>query len=94
MIGWYKRSRSRLGANWAESTSQKYLYGWKAWEKWAERYKEVTAIPADPFHICLYLNDLIQEKKKPGALTNALTGIRWEHLSYLSPTEDYLVELT
>ena len=42
------------------------------------------------------MNDLSREKKQPGAITNALTGIRWGHLrkGYQSPTDDCLVQLT
>uniref|UniRef100_A0A7M5UFH8 Uncharacterized protein n=1 Tax=Clytia hemisphaerica TaxID=252671 RepID=A0A7M5UFH8_9CNID len=82
-----------IDANWAESTARKYSYGWNAWVKWSDQYDEVIAIPADPFHVCLYLNDLSREKKQPGTITNALTGIRWGHLrkGYQSPTDDCLV---
>lgn len=85
-----------IDANWARSTARKYSYGWNAWVKWSDQYDEVLAIPADPFHICLYLNDLSKEKKQPGTITNALTGIRWGHLrkGYQSPTDDCLVQLT
>lgn len=82
-------------ANWASSTAKQYSYGWKAWVEWSEKYEEVVTLPADPLHVCLYLNDLSQEKKPLGTITNAMVGIRWGHLrrGYPPPTEDCLVDL-
>ena len=68
-------------ARWAASTNSKYERGWKKWCTWCEAHPESPVIPAAPFYICLYINDLVLDGCKYGALTAAETGIRWGHLT-------------
>ena len=71
---------SLVMARWAPSTSSKYMRGWVKWEKWCERYPESPAIPAMAFYVCLFINDMVLDGCKFGALTEAASGIRWGHL--------------
>ena len=53
-----------LDAGLAVKTIEKYRKAWQDWSEWAERYEEVNEIPADPFFIALYFNELVNEKKR------------------------------
>jgi len=77
-----------LDAAYAESSIDKYKSAWFKWKAWSDRFPEVSAIPAEPFFIALYFNDLVAEKSKVGAINNAINGIRWMHIrqGYESPT--------
>ena len=65
---------------WAPATNAKYQRGWVRWEEWCRRHPESPARPAIAFYICLYLNDLVLDECKFGALNEAASGIRWGHL--------------
>ena len=71
---------SLVMARWAPSTCDKYMRGWKKWESWCCLHPESSAIPARPFYICLYLNDLVLGRCKFGALDQTALGIWWGHL--------------
>ena len=76
------RSTNLLGVvyqRWAPNTHDKYNSGWEGWSARCQKYPESTTLPADPFYIALYINDLILDDRKPGALTNAESGIRYAH---------------
>ena len=73
---------SLVFARWAPSTTSKYLRGWLKWERWCQLHPESPARPAFAFYVCLYLNDLVLDRCKFGALTEAASGIRWGHLSH------------
>ena len=49
---------------WAPNTHAKYDSGWEGWSSWCRRYPESNSLPADPFYIALYLNDLVLENCK------------------------------
>ena len=66
---------------WADSTNKKYEQGWRKWEAWCACYPESSSLPADPFYIALYLNDLVLDDCKKGALEAAASGIRYGHLN-------------
>ena len=68
-------------ARWAVNTTSKYEQGWRRWSEWCQSHPESPPRPASPFYICLYINDLVLDNCKYGALTSASTGIRWGHLT-------------
>jgi len=65
----------------AGSTLIKYKASWDKWLNWAKKFPEVSIIPADPFIVCLYFNELLTENAQLGAITSAFCGIRWGHIS-------------
>ena len=65
---------------WADTTNQKYSKAWEKWVAWSNRYPEVEKIPADPFYLALYFNDLAIEEATLSAVKAANSGIRWGHL--------------
>ena len=42
---------------------------------------KVVPLPADPFYIALCINDLVLTQCAPGALTSAVCGIRYGHVT-------------
>ena len=79
----------------AESTLKKYKPAWEKWLVWTKSFSEVNHCPAEPFHVAIYLNDVVSSIKTKGALTSAFLGIRWGHHTsgHSSPTEHPLVKL-
>ena len=86
---------SLLDAGLAVKTIEKYKKAWKDWLDWARNYEEVNEIPADPFFIAPYFNELVNEKKTRSFLDRALCGIRWAHIrgGLYSPTDHPFVKL-
>ena len=74
---------------------KKYKPAWIKWLEWSSNYDEISPCPADPLYVALYLNDIVTKDRKVGALTAAVLGIRWGHISsgLHSPTEDPFVKL-
>ena len=72
----------------APSTNYHYGRGWGKWVEWTNEETEVTALPADPFHVAIYLNFLLQTNGTVGALKTAAYGIRWARhaAGFPSPT--------
>ena len=79
----------------AKSTRSKYERAWSRWESFASTRDEVTARPADHFHIAIYFNYLLTVTGKRGAIIDAMYGIRWGHISagYISPTDHPFVKI-
>ena len=75
-----------IKARWADSTRTKYEAAWRKWNAWRTTYPESCPLPADPFYIALYINDLVLTQCAPGALTSAVCGIRYGHVTS-GPTE-------
>ena len=84
-----------IRAGLADSTNEKYESGWKKWCAWCKENPELLHRPAEPFFVSLYLNHLLQTKKKVGAINNAFYGIRWGHhiVGLNSPTDNPFVML-
>ncbi len=79
---------------WAPSTTHKYQAAWARWIDWCSNYMESPPLPAEPFYIALYFNDLVLQGCKFGTLDSASSGIRWGHVSagLSSPTDHILVK--
>ena len=69
-----------LNAAYATSTFEKYTRGWQKWLDWSRTKQEIVSIPADPFHVALYLNFVLRSNGKKGSLSEAFHGIRWVHI--------------
>lgn len=79
----------------AKTTLIKYKAGWEKWCTWAKQFDEVSTIPADPFYVSLYFNDLLVNEAHMGTITSAFCGIRWGHISagLSTPTNHQFVRL-
>ena len=80
----------------AKSTTSKYQRAWSNWLDWCEDKEEITAFPANPFYVAIYLNFVLKTSKKSGTLTTAFYGIRWGHHvnGLYSPTDHPFVSMT
>ena len=62
-------------------------------EKWSQQKLGFSEIPANPLHIALYLQDLLNDAKEnckpPSLIVSAVYSIRWGHKMALveNPTE-------
>ena len=76
----------------ADSTTLKYLKGFKRWRAWANRFPEVAVLPATPAYVTLYLLSVLQASSSPAPVQNALYSIRWAHhiAGFDSPTKHTL----
>ena len=79
---------------WADSTQQKYEKAWEKWELWCALYPESPTLPANPFYVALYINDLVLGECKIGALEAAAAGIRYGHIvaDLRNPMQDMFVK--
>ena len=79
----------------AKSTIEKYRSAWNNWRTWSGQFPEVNHAPANPFHVALYLNDLVHENCSKNSIINAFCGIRWGHINsgLLPPTDHPFVKL-
>ena len=83
-----------IKSRWANSTNQKYQQAWKKWTSWCHVHPESTIIPAEPFYVSLYVNDMVINSSTPSQLDAAAAGIRWGHTNQglPSPTDHILVK--
>lgn len=90
-----KQLPSLLESAHAASTKEKYQKAWQHWSSWANNFTEIIQCPADPFHISLYFNEIVNQKQSIGFLNAAYCGIRWHHHTsgFHSPTDHPLVKL-
>ena len=63
----------------APATATKYTNAFSRWKKWAESKSFVAACPAEPLHLCLYLNFLIQKSTSAAPIEEAVNALSWVH---------------
>lgn len=63
----------------APATFGKYRSAWTGWKRWASRFPCIDVSPAKPFHVALYLKDLVYSASSVAPITSAVYGIRWAH---------------
>ena len=76
----------------APKTVVKYEAGFKRWKRWAKE-QNVKSLPADPYHVVLYLIDLMQTASSPAPISTAVYSIAWKHKNsgLPDPTSNELV---
>ena len=77
---WIDQVPNLIGASRAERTKDKYQRAWKKWEAFCQQHR-IRSRPADPFNIAVYFNYLLSARGTRGAITDAMYGIRWGHIS-------------
>ena len=65
----------------APRTVLKYESGFQRWREWAER-QSVPSLPADSFHVALYLVYLLQEARTASPIVAAMCSLTWFHCPY------------
>ena len=78
----------------AYSTSSQYHRAFRKWKEFAVCKLNETSFPADPFHVALYLQHLIEQAHPPSVIDSAFHGIKWAHdmAGVPSPTDNSVVE--
>ena len=59
-----------LGA-WSTNTNKTYQASFKKWATWADAFPEISALPAHPIHVCLYLVALGQQQVSVATLNSS-----------------------
>ena len=77
----------------AYSTSQ-YHRAFRKWKEFAVCKLNETSFPADPYHVALYLQHLIEQAQSPSVIDSSFYGIKWAHDidGVASPTDNSVVE--
>ena len=78
----------------AYSTSSQYHRAFRKWKEFAVCKLNETGFPADPFHVALYLQHLLEQVQSPSVIDSAFYGIKWAHdmAGLPSPTDNSVVE--
>ena len=58
---------------------QKYTRSFDRWKKWAAQYPEISEFPAQPAHVALYLQHLIETSEAKTAVDDAVNALAWVH---------------
>ena len=66
--------------------AKNYSYAFNRWRKWASAFPEITAFPADPTYVSLYLLSIGQTANTHSPISTAFYSISWAHK--LSGVED------
>jgi integrase len=85
-----------LMSSWSDNTNKCYNSAFKRWADWADRFPEVSALPATPLHVSLYLVALAQQKTCVSTINTVISAIAWSHrlAGLTSPTEHSTVKIT
>ena len=62
----------------APGTVTKYLSTFQRWQEWASS-QEIPSVPAESWHICLYVVKLLQEARTASPITSAICAMAWSH---------------
>ena len=78
----------------AYSTSFQYHRAFRKWKEFAVCKLNENSFPADPFHVALYLQHLIEQSQSSSIIDSAFYGIKWAHdmAGVPSPTDNPVVE--
>lgn len=78
----------------ANSTSLLYHRAYRKWKEFAFSMFNGNVFPANPFHVALYLQHLIEQSQSPSVVDSAFYGIKWAHsmAGIPSPTDNPVVE--
>ena len=81
-----------IGAR-AIGTVEGYARAFRRWRDFAQNQEEISVFPAEPLHVALYLQYLIETTKSHNSVDPAFYGIKWAHESagLQSPTDNMLV---
>ena len=60
----------------ADTTIQSYLGGFKRWKRWAVS-NGIPHMPANPFHVAMYLQCLLNDARWPSPIRTAVYSIDW-----------------
>lgn len=76
------------------STTLLYHRAYSKWKDFDIRTFNGNVFPAYPFHVALYLQQLIEQSHSPSVIDSSFYGIEWAHsvTGVPSPTDDPIVE--
>ena len=80
----------------APNTVRKYSGAYLRWERWVVSKNGMRCLPANPIHVALYMNFLIQKANTATPVQEAVNAISWAHQLAVvdDPTKHPLVQHT
>lgn len=79
----------------ASGTVLSYLRSLKRWKLFTEEHRHLQYFPAQPVHVALYLQHLLESTGSYHSVDSAFYAIKWAHsiAGLPSPTEDIIVNM-
>ena len=62
----------------AGGTIRTYLGGFNSWKRWA-KFNGLNYLPANPFHVAMYLQIILQSASSASPINSAVYSIDWVH---------------
>ena len=92
--GLAERLKTTILSSKANSTSLLYHRAYRKWKQFAISTFDANVFTANPFHVALYLQHLIEQSHSPSVIDSAFYGIKWAHslAGIPSPTDNPIVE--
>lgn len=77
----------------APGTVNMYVRAFRKWKEFALRKKELSYFPANPMHVAVYLQYVLESTRSNASVDTAFYSIKWAHESagLVSPTDNPLV---
>ena len=77
----------------APGTVNMYVRAFRKWKEFALRKKELSYFPANPMHVAVYLQYVLESTRSSASVDTAFYSIKWAHESagLVSPTDNPLV---
>lgn len=87
--------KTTMLASRAEGTTHLYERSFNKWKTFAQGILQVAVLPADPLHVTLFLQYLVETSKSASAINSAFYSINWAHRmsGFPSPTDHPFVAL-
>ena len=92
--GLAERLKTTILSSKANSTSLLYHRAYRKWKQFAISTFDGNVFPANPIHVALYLQHLIEQSHSPNVIDSAFYGMKWAHslAGIPSPTDNPIVE--
>lgn len=90
-----KLTPSLVLASRSHSTVQNYFTTFKRFQKWVKQFPELSALPANPTSVAMYLLAQFQMGKSQSVMKSDKVAISWMHINtgYDDPTQNSLLNI-
>ena len=77
------------------STVKGYVAGFRRWKTWAAKFDEISALPASPIYVAIYLSSIMQTANSVAPINCAFYSLSWAHkmAGLADPTDNDMCKL-
>ena len=77
------------------STVKGYVAGFRRWKAWAAKFDEISALPASPIYVAIYLSSIMQTANSVAPINCAFYSLSWAHkmAGLADPTDNDMCKL-